>query len=61
MQFESLSMVLLVSGTSLAIATVVGTFVTTWMTGKNRKNECSGSLYRIAVLGLAVGYLGACC
>lgn len=34
MQFDSLSMALLVAGTSLAIATVVGTFVTTWMTGK---------------------------
>ena len=37
MQFDSLSMALLVSGASLAIATVVGTFVTTWMTGKIAK------------------------
>ncbi|HAT33689.1 MAG TPA: AI-2E family transporter [Janthinobacterium sp.] len=34
LQFESLQMVFLVTGTSLAIATIVGTFVTTWMTGK---------------------------
>ncbi|MEC5163793.1 putative PurR-regulated permease PerM [Janthinobacterium sp. CG_S6] len=34
LQFESLEMVALVAGTSLAIATVVGTFVATWMTGK---------------------------
>jgi len=34
MQFDSFSMGLLVSGVSLAIATVVGTFVTTWLTGK---------------------------
>ena len=34
MQFESFGMALLVAGTSLAIATVVGTFVTTWMTGR---------------------------
>jgi predicted PurR-regulated permease PerM len=34
MQFDSFSMVLLVSGASLTIATVVGTFVTTWITGK---------------------------
>ncbi|MRV72227.1 AI-2E family transporter [Duganella sp. FT92W] len=34
LQFESLQMVLLVAGASLAIATLVGTFVTTWMTGK---------------------------
>jgi predicted PurR-regulated permease PerM len=34
MQFESFAMVLLVAGTSLTIATVVGTFVSTWMTGR---------------------------
>jgi predicted PurR-regulated permease PerM len=34
MQFDSLSMGLLVSGASLAIATLVGTFITTWMTGR---------------------------
>jgi predicted PurR-regulated permease PerM len=34
MQFESFSMALLVAGASLAIATVVGTFVTTWMIGR---------------------------
>ena len=34
MQFESFPMALLVGGASLAIATVVGTFVTTWMTGR---------------------------
>ncbi len=37
MQFESVQMVLLVAGASLAIATVVGTFVTTWMTGRIAK------------------------
>ena len=34
MQFDSFSMMLLVSGASLTIAMVVGTFVTTWITGK---------------------------
>jgi predicted PurR-regulated permease PerM len=34
MQFESFSMAFLVGGTSLVIATVVGTFVTTWMIGR---------------------------
>jgi len=34
MQFESFGMALLVAGASLAIATLVGTFVTTWMTGR---------------------------
>ena len=37
MQFDSLSMALLVSGASLAIATLVGTFITTWMTGRIAK------------------------
>ena len=37
MQFESFSMAFLVGGASLAIATLVGTFVTTWMTGRIAK------------------------
>ena len=37
MQFDALSTALLVAGASLAIATVVGTFVTTWMTGRIAK------------------------
>lgn len=37
MQFDSFSMALLVAGASLAIAAVVGTFVTTWMTGRIAK------------------------
>jgi predicted PurR-regulated permease PerM len=34
MQFDSFAVALLVAGASLAIATVVGTFVTTWMIGR---------------------------
>ena len=34
MQFEQLRMVLLVAGASMAIATLVGTVVATWMTGR---------------------------
>lgn len=34
MQNESVSMVLLASGSMLLISTVVGTFITTWMTGR---------------------------
>jgi predicted PurR-regulated permease PerM len=34
MQFQSIPMALLVGGASLGIATVVGTLVTTWMTGR---------------------------
>jgi predicted PurR-regulated permease PerM len=37
LQFESLRMVILVAGASLAIATLVGMVVTTWMTGKIAK------------------------
>ena len=37
LQFDSLWMALFVSGASVAIATVVGIFVTTWMTGKIAK------------------------
>jgi predicted PurR-regulated permease PerM len=33
-QFESFSMAFLVAGASLSIATVIGTFVATWMTGR---------------------------
>jgi predicted PurR-regulated permease PerM len=37
MQFESVRMVILVGGASMAIATLVGMVVTTWMTGKIAK------------------------
>ncbi|CAN5291719.1 AI-2E family transporter [soil metagenome] len=46
MQFGSASMALLVAGVSLGIAVVVGTFVTTWMTG------------RIAKMNLAAVFVG---
>lgn len=37
MQFDALPMGLVAAGASLAIATLVGTFVTTWMTGRFAK------------------------
>ncbi len=37
LQFESIEMALLVAGASLAIATVVGTVIATWMTGRIAK------------------------
>lgn len=37
MQFNSIFMALLVSGASIGIATVVGVFITTWMTGRIAK------------------------
>lgn len=42
MQFESFAMAFLVAGASLAIATLVGVFITTWMTGRMaRMNSAS--------------------
>ena len=42
MQFESFAMALLVGGASLVVATLVGVFVTTWMTGRiARMNSAS--------------------
>ena len=67
MQFESFSMALLVSGSSLAISTLVGIFVMTWMTGKMAKmNAVSvfiallfwGWLWGVAGLLLAIPILG---
>lgn len=67
MQFESFSMALLVSGSSLAIATLVGIFVMTWMTGKMAKmNAVSvfiallfwGWLWGVTGLLLAIPILG---
>ncbi|MDQ7968817.1 MAG: AI-2E family transporter [Oxalicibacterium faecigallinarum] len=37
MQFETISSILTVSAATLVIATIIGTFVTTWMTGKMAK------------------------
>ncbi|MES2547185.1 MAG: AI-2E family transporter [Pseudomonadota bacterium] len=37
MQFDSLIMALIVAGASIVIATIVGVFVTTWMTGRIAK------------------------
>ena len=67
MQFQSFSMALLVSGTSVAIATLVGIFVVTWMTGKIAKmNAVSifiallfwGWLWGVSGLLLAIPILG---
>ena len=67
MQFEYFSMALLVSGSSLAISTLVGIFVMTWMTGKMAKmNAVSvfiallfwGWLWGVAGLLLAIPILG---
>lgn len=41
MQFDSLLMALTVAGASLLIATIVGVFITTWMTGRIAKMNSS--------------------
>lgn len=41
MQFESFSMMLIVAAATLGIATLIGTFMTTWMTGRIAKMNAS--------------------
>ena len=58
MQFDSFPMVLLVSGISLAIATVVGTFVTTWMTGRIAKMNAAAVFISLLFWGWLWGIWG---
>ena len=58
MQFGTLSMALLVSGTSLAIATLVGTFVTTWMTGRIAKMNATAVFVSLLFWGWLWGIWG---
>jgi predicted PurR-regulated permease PerM len=37
MQFDSILMAMLVSGATMVIATIIGVFLTTWMTGRIAK------------------------
>jgi predicted PurR-regulated permease PerM len=58
MQFDSFSMALLVSGVSLAIATVVGTFVTTWMTGRIARMNAAAVFISLLFWGWLWGIWG---
>jgi predicted PurR-regulated permease PerM len=58
MQFDSFSMALLVSGASLAIATVVGTFVTTWMTGRIARMNAAAVFISLLFWGWLWGIWG---
>lgn len=58
MQFGTLSMALLVSGASLAIATLVGTFVTTWMTGRIAKMNAAAVFIALLFWGWLWGVWG---
>jgi predicted PurR-regulated permease PerM len=58
MQFDSFSMVLLAGGTSLAIATLVGTFVVTWMTGKIARMNAAAIFISLLFWGWLWGVWG---
>jgi predicted PurR-regulated permease PerM len=58
MQFESLSTALLVAGASIAIATVVGTFVTTWMTGRIARMNAAAVFISLLFWGWLWGIWG---
>lgn len=58
LQFGELSMVLLVVGISLAIATTVGTFVTTWMTGRIAKMNTAAVFISLLFWGWLWGIWG---
>jgi predicted PurR-regulated permease PerM len=58
MQFESVSMMLLVSTSTLAVATLVGTFVTTWMTGRIAKMNAAAVFIGLLFWGWLWGVSG---
>ncbi|WP_425514473.1 AI-2E family transporter [Collimonas antrihumi] len=58
MQFQSFSMMLLVSASTLAIATLIGTFVTTWMTGRIAKMNAAAVFIGLLFWGWLWGIWG---
>jgi predicted PurR-regulated permease PerM len=58
MQFESLHMVLLVAGMSMGIAALVGTIVTTWMTGRIAKMNSAAVFVSLLFWGWLWGIWG---
>ena len=57
-QFESLPMMLLVAALTLGIATLIGTFVTTWMTGKIAKMNAAAVFIMLLFWGWLWGVWG---
>lgn len=57
-QFGTISMVMLVAGMSLAIATLVGTFVTAWMTGRIAKMNTAAVFISLLFWGWLWGIWG---
>jgi len=58
MQFDSFPMALLVAGVSMAIATFVGTFVTTWMTGRIARMNAAAVFISLLFWGWLWGIWG---
>lgn len=58
MQFGTFSMMFLLAGISLGIAAIVGTFVTTWMTGKIAKMNPSAVFVALLFWGWLWGIAG---
>jgi predicted PurR-regulated permease PerM len=58
MQFETVGMALLAAVTSLTIATLVGTFVTTWMTGRIAKMNATAVFISLLFWGWMWGVWG---
>ncbi len=58
LQFGTFPMVMLVAGMSLAIATLVGTFVTTWMTGRIAKMNTAAVFISLLFWGWLWGIWG---
>jgi predicted PurR-regulated permease PerM len=57
-QFGNFSMMLLVAGTTLVIATLIGTFVTTWMTGRIAKMNTAAVFISLLFWGWLWGVWG---
>ncbi len=58
MQSESFSMALLVAGVSMAIATVIATFVTTWLTGRFARMNAAAVFISLLFWGWLWGIWG---
>ena len=58
MQFESVQMVVLVAGASLGIATLVGTVIATWMTGRIAKMNAAAVFVSLLFWGWLWGVWG---
>lgn len=58
MQFGSLSQAMLVAGSSLAVSVLVGTFITTWMTGKIAKMNAAAVFIGLLFWGWLWGIWG---